>query len=114
MRRVKYWQTIASKLSARGLSWGCSSETDANGRVLYTADAFGKEGKRFTVLAADKLTAFLELERQVLGQTSKLTWEKFALRRRVRVACKIRNYKAPRGILLRKSGFVPDRRRLSS
>jgi hypothetical protein len=63
MRRVKYWQIIAAKLSARGLSWGCSSETDANGRALYTAGAFSKDGKRFTVLAADKLTAFLELER---------------------------------------------------
>ena len=59
---------IAAKLSARGLSWGCSSETDANGRVLYTADVFSKDGKRFTVLAADRLTAFLELERQALTQ----------------------------------------------
>jgi hypothetical protein len=75
---VKYWQIVAAKLSARGFSWGCSSETDPNGRVLYTADAFSKDGKRFTVLAADKLTAFVELERQVLGQTSKLTWEMIA------------------------------------
>jgi hypothetical protein len=65
---VKYWEIIAAKFRARGLSWGCSSETDANGRVLYTADAFSKDGKRFTVLAADKLSAFLELERQVLTQ----------------------------------------------
>ena len=42
---------IAAKLSARGLSWGCSFETDATGRVLYTADAFSKDGKQFTVLA---------------------------------------------------------------
>ncbi len=50
---MKYWEIIADKLSALGLSWGCSSETDSNGRV---------------VLAVDKLTAFLELERQVLTQ----------------------------------------------
>jgi len=60
---VKHWEIIAEKLSASGLSWGCSSEIDATGRVLYTADAYCKDGKRFTVIADDKLTAFLELER---------------------------------------------------
>ena len=54
---------MAEKLSASGLSWGCSLEIDAAGRVLYTADAYCKDGKRFTVLADNKLTAFLELER---------------------------------------------------
>jgi len=38
-------------------------ETDATGRVLYTADAYRKDGRRFTVIADDKLTAFMELER---------------------------------------------------
>jgi hypothetical protein len=33
------------------------------GRVLYTADAYRDDGKRFTVIADEKLTAFLELER---------------------------------------------------
>jgi hypothetical protein len=60
-----YWEMIAEKLSARGLSWGCSSQIDATGRVLYTADAYRKDGKRFTVIADDKLTAFLELERAI-------------------------------------------------
>jgi hypothetical protein len=60
---VKCWETIAEKLSASGLSWGCSSEFDVTGRVLYTADAYRKDGKRFTVIADDRLTAFLELER---------------------------------------------------
>jgi hypothetical protein len=60
---MRYWEIIADKLSASGLSWGCSSEIDATGRVLHTADAYCKEGKRFTVIADDKLTAFLELER---------------------------------------------------
>jgi hypothetical protein len=73
---VKYWEIIAADLSALGLSWGCSSETDSNGRVLYMADVFSKDGKRFTVLADDKLTAFLELERQVLRHSFKMTyWE---------------------------------------
>jgi hypothetical protein len=63
IRRVKYWTIIAERLSASGLSWGCSSQIDATGRVLYTADAYRKDGKRFTVIADDKLTAFLDLER---------------------------------------------------
>jgi hypothetical protein len=42
---------------------GCSSDIDATGRVLYTADAYRNDGKRFTVIADDRLTAFLELER---------------------------------------------------
>jgi hypothetical protein len=60
---MKHWEIIAEKLSASGLSWGCSSEIDATGRVLYTADAYRNDGKRFTVIADDKLAAFLELER---------------------------------------------------
>ncbi len=60
---MKYWQPIAEKLSAAGLSWGCSSDIDATGRVLYTADAYRKDGKRFTVIAGERLAAFLELER---------------------------------------------------
>jgi hypothetical protein len=60
---VKHWTFVAAKLTASGLSWGCSSEIDATGRVLYTADAYCKDGKRFTVISDDKLTASLELER---------------------------------------------------
>jgi hypothetical protein len=63
---MKYWQLIADHLSEAGVSWGCSSDIDAAGRVLYTADAYRKDGKRFTVIADDKLTAFLELESQCL------------------------------------------------
>jgi hypothetical protein len=59
---VKHWTIIAAKLSASGLSWGCSPEIDATGRRLYTADAYSKDGKRFTVIADDRLMAFLELE----------------------------------------------------
>jgi hypothetical protein len=41
---LKHWEIIAEKLSASGLSWGCSSEIDATGRVLYTADAYRNDG----------------------------------------------------------------------
>jgi hypothetical protein len=60
---MKSCEIIAEKLSASGLSWGCSSEIDVTGRMLYIADAYCNDGKRFTVIADDKLTAFLELER---------------------------------------------------
>ena len=63
---VKYWEIIVENLRSAGWNWGCSSETDANGRALYTTDAFSKDGKRFTVLADDRLTASLELERQAI------------------------------------------------
>jgi hypothetical protein len=33
------------------------------GQVLYTVDVYRNDGKRFTVIAEDKLAAFLELEK---------------------------------------------------
>jgi len=39
---MRCWKIIAEKLSTAGLSWGCSSEIAAIGRVLYTADAHRK------------------------------------------------------------------------
>ena len=67
---MKYSEIIVENLRSAGWNWGCSSETDANGRALYTTDAFSKDGKRFTVLAEDRLTAFLELERQAIHDWS--------------------------------------------
>ena len=55
------WDIIADNLSKAGFSWGCSSEIDSTGRVIYTADAYARDGRRFTVLADKRLTAFLEL-----------------------------------------------------
>jgi hypothetical protein len=74
---VRHWEIIADRLSASGLSWGCSSEIDGAGRVLYTADAYRKDGKRFTVIADDKLTAFLELERVTRESLRILNAERF-------------------------------------
>ncbi len=61
---MKYWEIIADNLIASGWSWGCSSQIDLAGRVLFTADAHRENGKRFIVSADEKLTAFLELESQ--------------------------------------------------
>ncbi|SRR6266480_1407704 len=61
--RVKYREIIADNFSKAGFSWGCSSEVDSTGRVLFTADAYSSDGRRFTILSDEKLRAFLELER---------------------------------------------------
>jgi hypothetical protein len=74
---MRHWEIIAEKLSVSGLSWGCSSEIDKTGRVLHTADAYRNDGKRFTVIADDKLTAFLELERVTRESLRILKAERF-------------------------------------
>jgi hypothetical protein len=42
---------------------------DSNGRTIWIVDAHRDDGKRFIVRADEKLSAFLELERQVLTVT---------------------------------------------
>jgi hypothetical protein len=64
IRRVTCWEAIVKELSNAGFSWGCSSESDSTGRVLFTADAYAHDGRRFIVLANERLTAFLKLHRQ--------------------------------------------------
>ena len=63
MRRVKYWETIADKLSKAGFNWGCVAAIDSEGRTIWIVDAHRDNGKRFVVRSDEKLTAFLELER---------------------------------------------------
>ena len=60
---MNYCEIIVDKLSTSGWIWGCASQFDAIGRVLFTADAHRDNGKGFIVRADEKLTAFLELER---------------------------------------------------
>jgi hypothetical protein len=59
------WEIIADNLSKAGWSLGCSSEIDSTGRIIFTADAYTRDGRRFTVLSDEKLTAFLELESRI-------------------------------------------------
>jgi hypothetical protein len=66
---VKYWETIADNLSKAGWSWGCVSALDSEGRTIWIADAHRGDGGRFIVHADEKLSAFIELERQVLTVT---------------------------------------------
>jgi hypothetical protein len=60
---MKYWEIIADNLSKAGWSWGCVSALDRERRRIWVGDTHGDDGKRFVVHAAEKLTAFLELQR---------------------------------------------------
>jgi hypothetical protein len=66
---VKDWEIIADDLSRAGWSWGCVSAIDCNGQTIWIVDAHRDEGKRFIVHVDEKLSAFVELERQVLTVT---------------------------------------------
>jgi ATP dependent DNA ligase domain len=58
------WLAIPQdKPSKAGWSWGWVSGVDSPGRTIFVADAHRDDGKRFVVTADEKLTAFLELER---------------------------------------------------
>jgi hypothetical protein len=63
---VKSWEIIADRLSKAGWSWGCVSAIDSNGQTIFVVDAHRDDGRRFVVHADEKLSAFAELERQVL------------------------------------------------
>jgi len=66
---VKYWEIIADNLSKAGWSWGWVSAIDSQRRTIWITDAHRDDGKRFVVHADDKLSAFVELEREVLTVT---------------------------------------------
>ena len=66
---MKYWEIIAERLKKAGWSLGWVSAVDAEGRTIWIVDAHRDDGRRFIVRADEKLTAFVELERQVLTVT---------------------------------------------
>jgi hypothetical protein len=66
---VKYWEIIADNLKKAGWSYGYVSAIDSNGRTIWIADAHRDDGRRFIVRADELLTAFVELEREVLTVT---------------------------------------------
>jgi hypothetical protein len=63
------WEIILNNLSKAGWSWGCVSALDREGRTIWIVDAHRDDGKRFIVHSDEKLSAFVELERQVLTVT---------------------------------------------
>ena len=66
---MKYWEIIADRLSNAGWSLGWVSAIDSQGRTIWIVDAHRDDGRRFIVRAEELLTAFVELERQVLTVT---------------------------------------------
>ena len=66
---MKYWEIIAVSLSKAGWSWGCVATINCSGQTIWIADAHRDDGKRFVVRADEILSAFVELERQVLTVT---------------------------------------------
>jgi hypothetical protein len=52
-----------------GWSLGWVSAIDSEGRTIWIVNAHRDDGRRFIVRADEKLTAFVELERQVLTVT---------------------------------------------
>ena len=43
-------------------TWGCVATVDREGRTIFVADSHRDDGKRFVEHAAEKVTAFMELE----------------------------------------------------
>jgi hypothetical protein len=66
---VKYWEIIADNLSKAGWSLGWVSALDLEGRTIWIVDAYRDDGRRFIVRSDEILSAFVELERQVLTVT---------------------------------------------
>jgi hypothetical protein len=60
---------VADRLSKAGWSLGWVSAIDCEGRTIWIVDAHRDDGKRFIVHADEKLSAFVELEREVLTVT---------------------------------------------
>jgi hypothetical protein len=65
----KYWEIIADNLHKAGWSLGWVSALDLEGRTIWIVDAHRGDGRRFVVHSDEKLSAFVELERQVLTVT---------------------------------------------
>jgi hypothetical protein len=63
---MKYCEIIADNLRKAGWSWGCISTINSSGQTIFVADAHRDDGRRFIVHADEKLSAFVEPERQVL------------------------------------------------
>jgi hypothetical protein len=59
---MKYWEIIADNLHKAGWSLGWVSAINLEGQTIWIVDAHRGGGKRFVVLADEKLIAFLELE----------------------------------------------------
>jgi hypothetical protein len=62
---MKYWEITADNLKKAGWSLGWVSPVDSEERTIWIVDAHRGDGKRFVVRAAERLTAFVELQRAI-------------------------------------------------
>ncbi len=62
----KSWEIIADNLSKAGWSLGYVSAIDSEWRTIWIVDAHRDDGKRFVVRVDELLTAFVELESELL------------------------------------------------
>jgi hypothetical protein len=62
IRSLREWPTSKNALPV----------TVTTGRVPFTADAYSRDGRRFTVLSDERLIAFLELHAAIRRQYGKL------------------------------------------
>jgi hypothetical protein len=56
-------------LNGTAVTRGWVSAADSEGRTIWIADAQRDDGRRFIVQSEEKLSAFIELERQMLTVT---------------------------------------------
>ena len=61
--------TLSLPCGERKILTAYMSALDREGRTIWIVDAHRGDGRRFVVHADEKLTAFVELERQVLTVT---------------------------------------------
>jgi hypothetical protein len=66
MPPMKYWETVADKLSAADWSWGYCRAATKDGWRWWIVDAHKGDGKRYIVQSDELLSAFLELEAMLL------------------------------------------------
>ena len=62
------WKAIADKVSQAGWSWTCVDRLDSDGKLTFVAEARRGDGKRFSVKADQKLTAFSQLASEVANE----------------------------------------------
>ena len=66
---MNYWEIITHSLSKAGWSLGWVSAVDSGGEQSGLLMRIAMTGRRFIVHSDEKLSAFVELERQVLTAT---------------------------------------------
>ena len=84
---MKQWEIIADRLRKAGWSLGWVSAVDLEGRTIWIVDA---HRERLVVRANEKLSVFVELERQMLTVTFHLDFPRARITERSRSASLIR------------------------